>query len=140
MREAIDSTTPGGRVIFHVFAALAEFEAIRIRERTHAGLAEPAADPPSLSPAKVKRAQQLYDAKELTVEEIATALGVSRATIYGPADVADHAGPCGAALQGVVTALRRPLANRLDLGHRRSDSQSAADPAGQNDQVPPPAR
>lgn len=38
-QESIDTTTPGGRLTFHVFAALAEFERDRIRERTQAGLA-----------------------------------------------------------------------------------------------------
>ena len=39
LTEAIDTTTPGGRLIFHVFGALAQFERDLIRERTHAGLA-----------------------------------------------------------------------------------------------------
>ncbi len=39
LQESIDTTSPGGRLIFHVFAALAEFERDLIRERTHAGLA-----------------------------------------------------------------------------------------------------
>ena len=88
VREQIDTTTPGGRLIFHVFGALAEFEADLVRERTHAGLAAARARGrtggrrPSLSAAQTARARELYEAKELTVEEIAQALGVSRATIY----------------------------------------------------------
>jgi len=39
LNESIDTSTPGGRLVFHVFAALAEFERDLIRERTHAGLA-----------------------------------------------------------------------------------------------------
>jgi DNA invertase Pin-like site-specific DNA recombinase len=39
LQEAIDTTTPGGKLVFHVFAALAEFERDLIRERTRAGLA-----------------------------------------------------------------------------------------------------
>lgn len=39
LQETIDTTSPGGRLVFHVFAALAEFERDLIRERTHAGLA-----------------------------------------------------------------------------------------------------
>jgi DNA invertase Pin-like site-specific DNA recombinase len=38
-QEAIDTTTPGGKLVFHVLAALAEFEHDLIREQTHAGLA-----------------------------------------------------------------------------------------------------
>src|ERR671912_1632199 len=43
LQEAIDTTTPGGKLVFHVFAALAEFERDLIRERTTAGLAGPPA-------------------------------------------------------------------------------------------------
>ena len=39
LTEQIDTTTPGGKLLFHVFGALAEFERDLIRERTHAGLA-----------------------------------------------------------------------------------------------------
>jgi DNA invertase Pin-like site-specific DNA recombinase len=39
LQESIDTTTPGGKLVFHVFAALAEFERDLIRERTTAGLA-----------------------------------------------------------------------------------------------------
>jgi len=88
LNEQIDTTTPSGRLIFHVFAALAEFERDLIRERTMAGLAAARARgrmggrKPSLTPRKVKVARQMYAEQDCTVAEIAKVLGVSRATIY----------------------------------------------------------
>ena len=88
LQETIDTTSSGGRLVFHVFAALAEFERDLIRERTNAGLAAARARgrtggrPSSLSPAKVKAAQRMYEQKEMTVAQIGEVLGVSRTTIY----------------------------------------------------------
>jgi len=88
LREQIDTTTPGGRLIFHVFGALAEFEGDLTRERTHAGLAAARARgrrggrKPALTPAKINAARQMHAARQHTVNEIAQALGVSRASIY----------------------------------------------------------
>ena len=88
LNEAIDTTTAGGKLIFSIFGALAEFERSLIRERTVAGLAAARARgrvggrPPVMTPEKVKVARQLYDAQDLTVEEIAKTIGVSRKTVY----------------------------------------------------------
>jgi DNA invertase Pin-like site-specific DNA recombinase len=88
LRESVDTTTPGGRLVFHLFGALAEFERDLIRERTQAGLAAARARGreggrrPVMTPDKVKIARELYDARELTVGRIAATVGVSRATIY----------------------------------------------------------
>lgn len=88
LQETIDTSSPGGRLVFHVFAALAEFERDLIQERTNAGLAAARARgrlggrPPQLSADQVRTARQLYDKRELTVEEIGKVLGVSRTTIY----------------------------------------------------------
>jgi DNA invertase Pin-like site-specific DNA recombinase len=88
VQEAIDTTTPGGRLVFAVFAALAEFERDLICERTHAGLAAARARGrvggrmPALTPAKAKAAQGLYNAGGTTVADIARVVGVSRATLY----------------------------------------------------------
>ena len=88
LQEAIDTTTPGGRLIFHVFGALAEFERDLIRERTQAGLAAARARgrrggrPAALSAQKAQLARRMYASCEYTVATIATTLGVSRATIY----------------------------------------------------------
>jgi DNA invertase Pin-like site-specific DNA recombinase len=51
-QEAIDTTTPGGKLVFHVFAALAEFERDLVRERTRAG---PAAAGPAAAAAAGRR-------------------------------------------------------------------------------------
>jgi DNA invertase Pin-like site-specific DNA recombinase len=88
LTESIDTTSPGGRLVFHVFAALAEFERELIRERTNAGLAAARARgrrggrPSRLTADQVKTARRLYDQKELTVGQIGDVLGVSRTTIY----------------------------------------------------------
>ena len=88
LTEGMDTTTAGGKLIFSIFGALAEFERSLIRERTMAGLASARARgrvggrPPVMTAEKVKVARQLYDAQELTVEEIALTIGVSRKTVY----------------------------------------------------------
>ena len=88
LQEQIDTTTPGGKLVFHLFGALAEFERDLIRQRTPAGLAAARARgrvggrPPSMTPTKIAWARQLYDAQEHSLAEIARTLGVSRASIY----------------------------------------------------------
>jgi DNA invertase Pin-like site-specific DNA recombinase len=88
LQEQVDTTTPGGRLVFHVFGALAEFERDLIRERTHAGLAAARARgrrggrPAVMTAEKLTVARQMYDSREHTVAAIAAVLGVSRATIY----------------------------------------------------------
>lgn len=88
LNESIDTTTAQGKLIFHIFAALAEFERDLIRERTKSGLAAARARgrkggrKPSLSPKKIQVARQMYAQGDSTVAEIAKVLGVSRATIY----------------------------------------------------------
>jgi len=88
LQEAIDTTTPGGKLVFHVFAALAEFERDLIRERTTAGLAAARARgrrggrPSVLSGHKLQVAREMYCSGQYTVAAIADALGVSRASIY----------------------------------------------------------
>jgi DNA invertase Pin-like site-specific DNA recombinase len=83
--RAIDTTTPGGMLVFHVFAALAEFERDLIRERTAAGLAAARARghrPSVLTAHKHRVAQEMYASGQYTVAAIAKTLGVSRASIY----------------------------------------------------------
>lgn len=88
LTENIDTTTSGGRLIFHVFGALAEFEREIIRDRTQAGLSAARARgrtggrPPVMTPDQVKAARQMYEQRELTVAEIGRVLGVSRTTVY----------------------------------------------------------
>ena len=98
LTENIDTTTSGGKLIFHVFAALAEFERDLIRERTRAGLAAARARgrlggrPKALSlndARKVAIAQSLYDDKRNMVADICRTLHISRSTLYRYINVLD---------------------------------------------------
>src|SRR5664279_3040024 len=88
MNEALDTTTPGGRLVFHVFAALAEFIRELIVEATREGLDAARARgtrlgrPPAMTPEQVRHARDLLTRPENTVTSIAALLGVSRNTIY----------------------------------------------------------
>jgi DNA invertase Pin-like site-specific DNA recombinase len=94
LRESIDTTTPGGRLVFHLFGALAQFEREIIRDRTVAGLSAARARgrvggrPSKLSADQRREARRMYDAQDLTVEQIGKILGVSRTTIYRVLDEA----------------------------------------------------
>jgi DNA invertase Pin-like site-specific DNA recombinase len=89
LTEQIDTTTSSGKLIFHIFAALAEFERDLIRERTQAGLQAARARgrhggrPRLLAGAKkLAMVQAMYDDKSNTIEDICQALHISRATLY----------------------------------------------------------
>lgn len=87
LTEAIDTTTPGGRLIFHIFGALGQFERDLIRERTRAGLAAAAARgrtggrKPVVTDDKLRKAQALI-AQGLTVREVAARIKVSKTALY----------------------------------------------------------
>jgi DNA invertase Pin-like site-specific DNA recombinase len=87
LTESIDTSTTNGRLIFHLFASLAEFERNLIRDRTMAGLSAARArgrlggrKPKDKS--KLDAAIQLYHKRELTVDQICKAVGISRGTLY----------------------------------------------------------
>ena len=88
LHEALDTTTPGGRLVFHVFAALAEFIRELIVEGTREGLDAARARgtrlgrPPAMTPEQIRHARDLLTRPENTVASIARLLGVSRNTIY----------------------------------------------------------
>lgn len=91
LNDHIDTTTPQGRLIFNIFASLAEFERDLIQERTTAGLAAARArgrlggKPKGLSKQAESiacAAETLYKEGKLTVTEIITQLGIARATFY----------------------------------------------------------
>lgn len=88
LTESIDTSTPGGKLVFQLFGALAEFERSLLRERTQAGLlAAKAAGrrggrPALLSGEKLQAAQALLQSDDLTVLQVAATLGVSDSTIY----------------------------------------------------------
>jgi DNA invertase Pin-like site-specific DNA recombinase len=88
LTESIDTTTPGGRLVFHVFGALAEFERGIIRERTMAGLenarrmGRKGGRPRAMSDADIAKAKAMLTSPDITVEAVAETLGVSAATLY----------------------------------------------------------
>ena len=88
LSESIDTTTSGGRLIFHVFGALGQFERDLIRERTRAGLeaarirGRKGGRPTKLDEKQVKEVRRLYESKTVTVDQIAAMMGVGRSTIY----------------------------------------------------------
>ncbi|KAA5801066.1 recombinase family protein [Alkalicaulis satelles] len=88
LTEGIDTTSPGGKLVFHVFGALAEFEREMIRERTKAGLQAAKARgrrlgrPAALTPDQIEMARALKQAGNHSMPQIARQLGVSRATLY----------------------------------------------------------
>ena len=88
LTESIDTSTPGGRLIFHVFGALAEFERDLIRERTMAGLAAARARgraggrPTVWTPEKLTTARTMHESGQHDIASIARVLGVSRASVY----------------------------------------------------------
>ena len=88
VQESLDTSTPGGKLIFHVFGALAEFERDIIRERTLAGLAaarsrgRKGGRPRKLSKKQVEIATNLMKDISIPIVEICKTLGVSKATLY----------------------------------------------------------
>lgn len=88
LHESIDTSSSSGKLIFHIFGALAEFERNLIRERTHAGLQAARARgrkggrPKKLSLDKAKLALQLYEGKQHSINKICELIGVSKPTLY----------------------------------------------------------
>ena len=84
----IDTTTASGRLVFGIFAALAEFERELIRERTIAGLASARARgskggrPYTMTPAKLRLAQAAMAKRDTKVGELCKEPGVTRQTLY----------------------------------------------------------
>lgn len=88
VQEAIDTTTAGGQLVFHIFGALAQFERSLIKERTNAGLASARARgrlggrPAALDETAARIAISLYESKQHTIAEICQRLNVSKPTLY----------------------------------------------------------
>lgn len=109
LKQHIDTTTPQGKLLFHVIAALDEFQRDLIRESTFEGLAAARARgrvggrPAAMNELQVRQARQMYDERgedgkrRYTVQQIADTFGVARATIYrhldpGTSDTPDQQG------------------------------------------------
>jgi DNA invertase Pin-like site-specific DNA recombinase len=92
LQESIDTTTPGGKLVFHFFGALAEFERDIIRERTNAGLraarargrlgGRPKLEANPTSRKKIEMAKALHADPHNSIEDICRTLYISRATLY----------------------------------------------------------
>lgn len=88
LRESIDTTTSGGKLIFHIFGALAEFERELIRERTRAGMASARARgrkggrKRSLDEKQIQMLRSLHTDPNHAVEDICKMLNISQATFY----------------------------------------------------------
>ncbi|MCL1484238.1 MAG: recombinase family protein [Marinobacter sp.] len=87
LTEAIDTTSSGGRLVFHIFGALAEFEHDLIRERTIAGLQAARARgrkggrKPSMSDSDIRKAGAMLSDSQITKTEVAAHFGVTRTTL-----------------------------------------------------------
>lgn len=88
LQESINTKSPGGKLVFHMFGALAEFERNLIRERTMAGLAAARARgrnggrPKALDKKKREVAVRLYKQRKNPVQEICRIMGISKPTLY----------------------------------------------------------
>jgi len=88
LQENIDSSSSGGKLTFHLFGALAEFERDIIRERTMAGLQAARARgrvggrPKAMDDKKLQLARQLMSNPANSASEVSKTLGISRATLY----------------------------------------------------------
>lgn len=88
LKENIDTSTPSGKLMFHLIGAMAEFERDIIRERTFAGLEAARARgrkggrPDKLQNGKLERMLRMYEDKSNTPEEICARFGISPSTLY----------------------------------------------------------
>ena len=88
LQEAIDTTTPAGKLTFHIFAALAEFERDMIRERTRVGLAAAhkrgvaIGRPRALTPEQILMAEAMTADPSISTRQVAEQFGIHRSTLY----------------------------------------------------------
>jgi DNA invertase Pin-like site-specific DNA recombinase len=116
LTEGIDTTSSSGRLVFHIFAAIAEFERQLIAERTRAGLQAARARgrlggrPTTITEYKLLVAREMLDGGQHTMGQIAATIGVSRATLYRHLDRSRTASspPARAAPSAALSAAVRP--------------------------------
>ena len=88
LTEQMDTTTAGGKLVFQIFGALAEFERSLIRERTNAGLAAArergrvGGRPRKLSDSDIAKAKAMLKDPDIMVKDVAETLGVDPSTLY----------------------------------------------------------
>lgn len=130
LEQGIDTATPGGRLVFHFLAALAEYDREMIVEGTMDGLAAARARgrvggrPPALSARQLDQAQVMYDSGEHTVEEIAETFKVGRTTLYNALHAYKDGGDC------VLVVYRNTRTRKVDPDtHRRFGETRAGEDA-----------
>jgi len=137
LTEGIDTTTPAGRLTFHLFGALAEFERELIRERTVAGLAAARARgrsggrPRLMTPEKLAVARHMYDSREHTLAAIGAVVGVSRSTLYrylGDQGRPELSSPKGHEETRANRVGPKPPTGKRLLGRQLPDSRDKARP------------
>ena len=88
LTQNIDTRTPGGKLFFHIFGALAEYERELIRERTKAGLTAARARgrkggrKPAMNAEEIEQARAMMNNPKLKIKSIIKTLGISKATLY----------------------------------------------------------
>ena len=121
LREQIDTTTPGGKLVFHIFGALAEFERNLIRERTKAGLSSARARgrtggrPRCLDKKQAAMAVALLADGNSNVADICRTLGVSRSTLYR---TRQNGQPAPAAVNKAPAVPAKPAAKGEAMGKK----------------------
>ena len=111
---SIDTTFPGGKLVFGIFAALAEFERELIIERTKAGMAAARARgrsggrPYKMTAAKLRLAMASMDQLETNVNELCKELGITRQTLYRHVDPKGNLRPDGQKLLDAKTPIAKP--------------------------------
>ncbi|GJE61329.1 recombinase family protein [Methylobacterium trifolii] len=115
----IDTTTANGRLVFGIFAALAEFERELIIERTKAGLASARARgrnggrKPKMTPAKLRLAQAAMGQPETKIADLCTELGITRQTLYRHVDPKGQLRPDAFKILGQKASDRRGCPDRF---------------------------
>jgi len=88
LTESMDTTTPGGKLIFNIFASLAEFERNIIRERTKAGLSAARSRgrlggrPKKLTPEQIELMKKMYKDKSIPIKQILDTFKIGKTTLY----------------------------------------------------------
>lgn len=88
LQESIDTTTSGGKLVFHIFSALAEFERDLIRERTNTGLSAARARgrnggrPRLLDEKNLSKVIKLHENKDVSIADICKMLNMKKTTFY----------------------------------------------------------
>ena len=88
LQDSIDTSTPGGKLVFHIFCSLAEFERDLLIQRTHAGLAAARARGrfggrrEKLNKNQIARMKEIYEDKKINLCDIAKMFGISKQSVY----------------------------------------------------------